>query len=135
MTRDSIVVVHGLAAHPLGSFRSRKGNEVWIRDFLPSDVPSARVLLYGYDSQLVKSSPKVSIGDLAKALVEEVVTFRRETSVGHRHSLLTHHIILIIEPAAAESANIHRSQPRRSSGQKGTNIHIRYSLLPSAKSE
>jgi hypothetical protein len=25
---------------------------MWLRDFLPDDVPNARILTYGYDSQL-----------------------------------------------------------------------------------
>ena len=50
-----LVVVPGLGSHALGSFRSGESTDVWLRDFLPKDVPATRVLLYGYDSTLMGS--------------------------------------------------------------------------------
>lgn len=71
----------GLGGHAFGSFKSKNGWEVWLRDFLPDDIPDVRVLLYGYDTELAKSESKNSIVDLAKSLLELVKIFRDETEV------------------------------------------------------
>ena len=71
----------GLGSHALGSFRSFDGKDVWLRDFLAEDFPTVRVLLYGYDTELVKSESRSSIGTLAKALLESLLAFRAETDV------------------------------------------------------
>ena len=72
-------VVPGLGSHPLGSFRSGEGIDVWLRDFLPKDIPAIRVLLYGYDSTLMDGDSKSSISDLGKAFLESTRAFRSET--------------------------------------------------------
>lgn len=126
----SIIVVPGLAARPIGTSRSRKGNEVWIRDFLSSDFPEARVLLYSYKLKLSDSSYKVSISNIAKALLDRVTTFRRDTFV----SILENdcfHILVYLSPksAANESHHLYWSQPWWPSRQKGSNTHNCYSVL------
>ena len=71
-----------LGSHALGSFRSSNGKDVWLRDFLAEDLPTVRVLLYGYDTQLMKNESRSSIGSLAKAFLESLLAFRDETNVG-----------------------------------------------------
>lgn len=77
----SIVAVPGLGSHAIGSFKSNHGWEVWLRDFLPTDIPACRVLLYGYDTQVAESTSKASVGDLAKLLLAALKAFRYETAV------------------------------------------------------
>ena len=81
LTDQSIIAVSGLASHALESFKSPMGHEVWLRDFLPPDIPNIRVLIYGYDTTLAKSRAKYSIVDLAKSLLESVKAFRDGTHV------------------------------------------------------
>jgi hypothetical protein len=76
-----VVAVPGLGCHPLGTWKASESVDVWLRDFLPNDVPDTRVLLYGYDTTLNKSDSKQSIVDLAKTLLEHVKAFRNTTSV------------------------------------------------------
>ena len=76
-----MVVVPGLGSHALGSWKSRDGHDVWIRDFLPADVPNIRVLLYGYDTTMARSESKQSIVDLSKMLLESVKVIRRDQHV------------------------------------------------------
>ncbi|KAI9737021.1 MAG: hypothetical protein M1834_000610 [Cirrosporium novae-zelandiae] len=71
-----VIVVPGLGSHPLGSWKASSNTDVWLRDFLPDDVPDIRVLLYGYDSTLYQSKTKQSIVDLAKGLLECIKGFR-----------------------------------------------------------
>jgi len=71
-----VVAVSGLASHPLGSFKSPNRDKVWLRDFLPNDIPRIRVLLYGYRSPLQNNLSKDSIEDLGNRLLEVLKAFR-----------------------------------------------------------
>ncbi|CCA66627.1 related to tetratricopeptide repeat domain protein-Neosartorya fischeri [Serendipita indica DSM 11827] len=44
-----IVAIHGLQGHRESTWTTEKG-VCWLRDFLPFDLPNARVLTYGYDA-------------------------------------------------------------------------------------
>ncbi|KAL5589388.1 hypothetical protein FOVSG1_011255 [Fusarium oxysporum f. sp. vasinfectum] len=63
-----VIAVCGLGGHALGSFKEKSGRFVWLRDALPSDIPNARVLTYGYNSQLVGSESFQSLTDLGRTL-------------------------------------------------------------------
>lgn len=78
----SVIAVPGLASHAVGSWKASKNNDVWLRDWLPKDVPHIRVILYGYDTTLLKNDSKSSIEDLGRAFLESLETFRRNTNVG-----------------------------------------------------
>ena len=54
---------------------------MWLRDFLPGDVPNARVLLYGYDTNLTSVTWKKSIHDLAMMFLEAVKAVRGDRDV------------------------------------------------------
>lgn len=47
-----IVAIHGLDGHRERSWTHEKDESqiLWLRDLLPSDVPNARILVYGYDA-------------------------------------------------------------------------------------
>jgi hypothetical protein len=77
----SVIAIPGLGSHPIGSWKARDRTGVWLRDFLPDDVPNIRVLLYGYDTALEQSDSKQSIIDLAKSLLESIKAFRKVTEV------------------------------------------------------
>ncbi|KAI1036247.1 hypothetical protein LB504_011378 [Fusarium proliferatum] len=63
-----LVTVCGLGGHALGSFKEKNGRFVWLRDALPSDIPNARILTYGYDTKLSKSKAFQNLTDLGRAL-------------------------------------------------------------------
>ncbi|KAK6429614.1 hypothetical protein LTR95_014236, partial [Oleoguttula sp. CCFEE 5521] len=48
-----IIAVTGLGGHALGSFRSADGTLVWLRDFAPQDIPQARFITYGYNTNII----------------------------------------------------------------------------------
>ena len=70
-----------MGSHAIGGFKAKDRNDVWLRDFLPKDVPKARVLTYGYDSRITDPDAKYSITDLAKAFLDSVRAFRADTEV------------------------------------------------------
>ncbi|GKU07362.1 unnamed protein product, partial [Fusarium langsethiae] len=71
-----IIAVPGLGSHALGSWKSPNSDDVWLRDFLPKDVPNIRVLLYGYDTSLQGSLSNQSMEDLGRGFLEKVIAFR-----------------------------------------------------------
>ena len=62
----------GLSGHAFGSWKHRQGTFMWLRDHLPSCIPGAQVLLYGYDSTLVWSQSFQKIDDIARRFCEEI---------------------------------------------------------------
>ncbi|TEY28543.1 hypothetical protein BOTCAL_1016g00020 [Botryotinia calthae] len=76
-----IITIPGLGSHPIGSFKGK--DSVWIRDFLPQDLPSARILAYGYNTSILDRNAKQSISDLAKAFLSSVIAFRSVTKALH----------------------------------------------------
>ena len=45
----SIVAIHGLDGHRENTW-TKRDRILWLRDWLRSDLPNARVLTYGYDA-------------------------------------------------------------------------------------
>ncbi|KAJ6033774.1 hypothetical protein N7444_011545 [Penicillium canescens] len=96
-----VIAVTGLGGHALGSWKSRNSDEVWLRDFLPGDMPNIRVLLYGYDTTLPGSQSRQSIGDLGSAFLEQVTAFRANDGTSRRPTILIGHSLggLLIKEA------------------------------------
>ncbi|KAF6804014.1 ankyrin repeat-containing protein [Colletotrichum plurivorum] len=96
-----VIAVPGLGSHALGSWKSPDSDHVWLRDFLPQDVPGVRVLLYGYDTTLPGSLSKQSIEDLGGILVERVVAFRAKDGTTRRPLIFIGHSLggLLIKEA------------------------------------
>ncbi|KAH7308422.1 hypothetical protein B0I35DRAFT_380188, partial [Stachybotrys elegans] len=63
-----LIAISGLGGHAFGSFKERNGPFMWLRDALPLDFPSARILIYGYDTGLIQSSSFQNLTDLGKVL-------------------------------------------------------------------
>jgi hypothetical protein len=57
-------------------------------------VPSARILVYGYDTKLEGSNSITSIIDLSKALLQQVKTVREDSMV--LPSKITRYLYLLI---------------------------------------
>ncbi|CAH0023923.1 unnamed protein product [Clonostachys rhizophaga] len=70
-----IITVPGLGSHAIGGFKVKNGTTNWVRDFLPEDIPHARLLTYGYDSSLAATDAKYSISDLAKTFLDSFIAF------------------------------------------------------------
>ncbi|SPO05328.1 uncharacterized protein DNG_08015 [Cephalotrichum gorgonifer] len=107
-----IIAVPGLGSHPLDSWKSPYGNKVWLRDFLPADLPNIRVLLYGYDTTLRGSLSKQSIADLGSAFLEQIVAYRSRDGTPHRPIILIGHSLggLVIKEALVRARKKHNDE-------------------------
>lgn len=63
-----VLAVSGLGSHAFGSFVHKEDGNMWLTDSLPQDIPTARVMIYGYKSGLQHSTGLVQLDDLAKPL-------------------------------------------------------------------
>ena len=84
-----IVAVHGLMGHPYTTWTRGKdpNGKAWISDFLPSQLPHARVFSYGYDSNFVHSSSIARIPEFAMNLLAWL-KLRRSTESERQRPLL-----------------------------------------------
>jgi hypothetical protein len=72
----SIVAISGLGGHAYGSFKEREGQHMWLSDSLPKDLPTARIITYGYESGLANSTGFQNLDDLGNALQKALQTLQ-----------------------------------------------------------
>ncbi|MCJ1425603.1 hypothetical protein MMC29_003503 [Sticta canariensis] len=100
-----IVAVHGLNGHRQKTWTA--ANDVnWLCDFLPSDIPNARILTWGYDAN-THSTPR-HLSDHAKTLVSDLCLMRRLTESQMRPILFVAHSLggLVVKSALIHSDSI-----------------------------
>ncbi|KAI9853089.1 MAG: hypothetical protein M1838_001590 [Thelocarpon superellum] len=68
-----IVAVHGLGGDAFGTWSD---GPLWLRDFLPQQVPCARIMTYGYDSIVAFSKSVANIDDFAVDLFTRLSDIR-----------------------------------------------------------
>ncbi|MCJ1249271.1 hypothetical protein MMC30_006494 [Trapelia coarctata] len=66
-----VVAVHGLGGSAYETWTHHNGT-LWLRDFLPGDLPGARVFTYGYNSTYVFSRETSILRDYARTLLEDL---------------------------------------------------------------
>ncbi|KAF2176608.1 hypothetical protein K469DRAFT_812982 [Zopfia rhizophila CBS 207.26] len=95
-----VIAVPSLGSHAIGSWKSPSSNDLWLRDYLPDDLPNIRVLLYGYDTSLLDNESKDSIEDLGSRFLESIKAFRADTT-NHRPIIFIGHSLggLLIKEA------------------------------------
>lgn len=54
---------------------------MWLRDYLPKDVPNARILTYGYPSELQASNAVTILQDHTNTFVHRLVDMRESGQV------------------------------------------------------
>ena len=68
----SIIAVHGLCGDPLETWTEETSGNLWLRDFLPSQVPNTRIMSYGYDSSVAFSKSEIELSDVAADLLNRL---------------------------------------------------------------
>lgn len=72
----SLIAVTGLGGHAYGSWTSRNTGAMWLRDFLPPVIPSARILTYGYNSQWLNATSAQDLLDFGRDLLDQLSLVR-----------------------------------------------------------
>ena len=90
----SLVFVHGLGGQRYDTWT--KNGVFWPKDLLSRDVPSVRIITFGYDSGVVRFFGRVSqnqIHDHARTLISDLRRCRKkEEEVGY-DEIINHEII------------------------------------------
>ncbi|KAH7235326.1 hypothetical protein BKA59DRAFT_532564 [Fusarium tricinctum] len=83
-----IVAISGLGGHAFGSFKERGGNHMWLRDSLPYDLkyentprPTARVMIYGYKSNVSDSNSRQDFDDLARSFQSSLLALAHTPTI------------------------------------------------------
>ncbi|KAG0127751.1 hypothetical protein HOY82DRAFT_567417 [Tuber indicum] len=114
-----IVAVHGLKGDVYRTWTA-KGTEpdekdvFWLKDLLPGEVPSARILAYGYDADPTKMFESASTNMIhhhATTLVTELHFYRRKAGEKRRPIVFICHSLggIIVKRALIHSANCNLS--------------------------
>ena len=67
----SIVAVHGLGGDWEATWTDSNG-QLWLRDFLPTQIPPARIMSYGYNSNTIFTRAVTDITDEAAMLLDRL---------------------------------------------------------------
>jgi len=106
-----VIAVTSLAGHAFGSWRSRETLQMWLKDFLPYDIPNIRIMTYGYDSSLVGNSKTEStLLDYEQNFTLEIENARNSVPVSILMSR-EYEFHALISSKENPTYHIHRSQP------------------------
>ena len=80
-----IIAIHGLNGTAFGTWTKSTSNQEtretssvnWTRDFLPKDIPGARIFTYKYESQVLCSKSTAKIEDFAQKLLFNLKVHRK----------------------------------------------------------
>jgi hypothetical protein len=76
-----IVALHGINGHVHNTWKHENGS-LWLQDFLPHQLPGARVFSFGYPAEIITiASATRRIQDFARALLEGLRAVRRTLEV------------------------------------------------------
>lgn len=88
----SIIAVHGLGSEYPRCW-TKDGKAMWLKDFLPSDLPLARILAFVYPSEAFNNPDLVDFRDLAGNLLRCIANdregLRSDSEVGSTYFALT----------------------------------------------
>lgn len=77
---DSIIAISGLASHAFGSW-AHSDECMWLRDYLPRYVDNARIMIYGYTSELQHTSSFSVLQDYSRTFLHKLVDMREYAKV------------------------------------------------------
>ena len=66
-----VVAIHGLFGDPLETWQADNGN-FWLQSLLPNDLPSARIMAYGWTSNLTARNARTDLDTVALGLLHEL---------------------------------------------------------------
>lgn len=72
-----VVAVHGLQGDAFKTWEHENGSN-WLKDFLPTDVPSARIMTFGYESTIAFSKSLAKLEDISLELLNTLSMKRNE---------------------------------------------------------
>jgi hypothetical protein len=81
------VAVHGLGGDSVETWTHPKSKAFWLKDFLPQQIPDARIMTFGYNAAAAFGHSTSDVIDHAKSLLSSLVDKREESEVHIGQSL------------------------------------------------
>ncbi|KLO06641.1 hypothetical protein SCHPADRAFT_837804, partial [Schizopora paradoxa] len=85
-----IIALHGMNGHAFTTFEYREEDYsfMWLRDALPKRMPKARIMVYGYDANVVSDVSVGRIRTYAETFMQKLRLIRKDTKrplilIGH----------------------------------------------------
>jgi hypothetical protein len=75
------VAVHGLGGDAITTWTHPKSKAFWLKDFLPQQIPDARIMTFGYNADAAFGQSTAEVIDHAKSLLSSLVDKREEPDV------------------------------------------------------
>jgi len=75
------VAVHGLGGDAVDTWTHPKSKAFWLKDFLPQQIPDARIMTFGYNAAAAFGQSTAEVIDHAKSLLTSLVDKREEPEV------------------------------------------------------
>jgi hypothetical protein len=90
---SSIEAVHGLGGDAIDTWTHPKSKAFWLKDFLPKQIPDARVMTFGYNAVAAFGKSTAEVIDHAKSLLTSLVDEREDSEV---HNLTDQSVDVIL---------------------------------------
>ncbi|KAF8518814.1 hypothetical protein BU17DRAFT_90584 [Hysterangium stoloniferum] len=100
-----IVAIHGFDGHREDSWTADNG-KLWLRDFLPHTIPTARILLYGYNAYTTDSLSEETVHGHAKTFLAKLSMSRKTGEKERPIIFIAHSLGGIILKSALIEANV-----------------------------
>ncbi|PNP57410.1 hypothetical protein THARTR1_02407 [Trichoderma harzianum] len=81
-TQLSVIFLHGLTGHREGTWTAEGEADPWPKSLLPKDLPTARIITYGYDANvlhLTRVAGQNTVREHAKTLINDLSALRTDT--------------------------------------------------------
>ena len=95
-----MIAITGVGGHSFGSWQSHISTErpidrpMWLCDFLPQELPNARIMTYGYDSSL-RESGNANITDYRRGFIQCLENYRHKCPVSLCLTKLPSNLLII----------------------------------------
>ena len=77
----SIVAVHGLGGDLRKTWTHPTSKAFWLKDFLPKQIPDARIMTFGYNANAAFGQSTAEVVDHAKSLLVSLLDKRENSEV------------------------------------------------------
>lgn len=81
------MAVHGLGGDSIETWTHPKSRAFWLKDFLPQEIPDARIMTFGYNAAATFGKSASDVIDHAKSLLSSLVDKREEAEVSIARNL------------------------------------------------
>ncbi|EXJ76155.1 uncharacterized protein A1O5_00663 [Cladophialophora psammophila CBS 110553] len=105
-----IVAVHGIGGDAVNTWTHPKSKAFWLKDFLPQQIPDARIMTFGYNADAAFGQSTAEVIDHAKSLLANLIDKREEAEEIERPLIFIAHSLggIVVKQALLQA----RLEPR-----------------------